>query len=236
MLQINCDIGERGIAHPIDDQLMPLINIANIACGGHAGNRDSIAYYQNLASKYGVEITAHLSYPDRVNFGRIKMTISSAELLDSLSEQYGLLPCGKIKFHGALYHEANNNEIVATALFNWLNDNNINTIIAPNAGVLSNLCANHGIQVLSEGFIERGYEIVDDKIQLIPRGQSGAELETVLHAYEQYCQLETGVIMIAGIAFALNVATACIHSDSSIALELAQLIYTKHCGGLFDNI
>ena len=60
---INCDIGERGIGHNIDDTLMSMIDIANIACGGHAGDVKSVEYYRKLAKQNGVKVTAHLSYP-----------------------------------------------------------------------------------------------------------------------------------------------------------------------------
>ena len=63
---INCDIGERGADHPQDRELMAYIHIANIACGGHAGDETSIEAFRALAEKHEVEVSAHLSYPDIV--------------------------------------------------------------------------------------------------------------------------------------------------------------------------
>ena len=60
-MKINCDIGERGADHPVDRQLMELIDIANIACGGHAGDDASIPFFCELAKKRKLIITAHLS-------------------------------------------------------------------------------------------------------------------------------------------------------------------------------
>ncbi|MDE4992545.1 LamB/YcsF family protein, partial [Francisella tularensis] len=70
MLLINCDLGERGVAHPIDDRRVDYIDIANIACGGHAGDKASVDYYLNLCKGKNVKITAHISYPYKQNFGR----------------------------------------------------------------------------------------------------------------------------------------------------------------------
>ena len=105
---VNCDIGERGVNHPTDLKLMTLISTANIACGGHAGDRESVDAFCALADKNNVTVSAHLSYPDKENFGRISMKIDPERLADSLSEQYELMPPAvkRIKFHGALYNDA----------------------------------------------------------------------------------------------------------------------------------
>ena len=81
---INCDIGERGSQHPTDLELMNHIGMANIACGGHAGDEESIAVFSRIAKEKGLQIAAHLAYPDRLNFGRVSMTIAVKELLAGL--------------------------------------------------------------------------------------------------------------------------------------------------------
>lgn len=224
MLRTNCDIGERGVAHPIDDQLMQYIDIANIACGGHAGDDNSITYYQNLAIDNNVIITAHLSYPDPTNFGRLKMNISTTALIDSLTEQYQQLPVGKIKFHGALYHEANSNDELAQALVQWMQQQQINLVLTPADSLLANYAKQHHITVMAEAFIERGYQLNNNKLGLIPRGQAGAELDTVTQALTQYQQIQNGALLINSQHYPIIAQSACIHSDSTIALELAQAI------------
>ena len=219
---INCDIGERGLEHPIDDQLMHYIDIANIACGGHAGDKRSITHYGKLAVDFKVIITAHLSYPDKINFGRNKMAISYANLLDSLNEQYSLLPVGRVKFHGALYHEANNNPELAELLKEFLMQHQITTLIVPEQSLL--ICTN--INILYEGFIERGYQYSNEKLELIPRGQLGDVISDIPNALIQYKQLCNQNIIIQNIKHPLKVDTICIHSDSDIALDLAKSIRT----------
>ena len=67
---LNCDIGERGTNNRTDLALLDHIAIANIACGGHAGNVESVRFFYAQALEKGVRPTLHLSYPDRENFGR----------------------------------------------------------------------------------------------------------------------------------------------------------------------
>jgi 5-oxoprolinase (ATP-hydrolysing) subunit A len=84
---INCDLGE-GLSN--DALLMPYLGSCNIACGGHAGNEQTIKETIRLAKKHQVKIGAHPSYPDLLNFGRLKMDITLELLKKSLSSQLTL--------------------------------------------------------------------------------------------------------------------------------------------------
>jgi len=138
---INCDIGERGPDHPVDRRLMEVVHLASLACGGHAGDAGSVKVFRALAEKNGVRLAAHLSYPDRPNFGRKAMTISGPALLASLEEQLGLLPgVRRVKFHGALYNEASRDAVLAKTLARWLKRAGIREILAP-AGAEITRCA-----------------------------------------------------------------------------------------------
>jgi len=88
MMRINCDIGERGPGHATDRKLMEVIHIASLACGGHAGDSGSVKAFSALAEENGVELAAHLSYPDRENFGRRPMRLPASALLAAL-EAFG---------------------------------------------------------------------------------------------------------------------------------------------------
>ena len=84
-IDINCDLGE-GIGNEKD--LMPHISSCNIACGGHAGDEATISEVMQLAETYQVKVGAHPSYPDRKNFGRKVMDISSELLTKSIKESW----------------------------------------------------------------------------------------------------------------------------------------------------
>ncbi len=227
MLKINCDIGERGVAHPVDDRLMQYIDIANIACGGHAGDQQSVDYYLSLCHKHKVRPSAHVGYPDPENFGRKRMEISNRELFDSLDKQIALFPSIEmIKPHGALYFAINDSDELAQMFVDWCIKNNLSSIINTPFGHVAKICQKRGdITLLRESFVERGYFLKENAYpELIPRGQSNAEIKEVSQAVEQYNQLLRGFITIDGTQQVFYSDTACIHSDSSIALELVKAI------------
>jgi len=216
---INCDIGERGIAHEIDDKLMSMIDIANLACGGHAGDIESVAYYTDLAKKHRVKLTMHLSYPDKVNFGRKVLRISEKELLKSLDEQYALMSDVKtVKFHGALYNEANVNEELARLLLKWLEEHDIEEILTPESSFLNIL--NSDMKVLHEAFLDRNYILKDEKLQLSPRSSEHAVITDPQLALQQFHAIKKGQLLNQR----LKADTLCLHSDNTNALQILEAI------------
>src|SRR5580700_949899 len=126
MIDLNCDMGELEDAQH-EAALMQYITSANIACGGHAGDEAIMERTTRLAMERGVRIGAHPGYPDRVNFGRIEIPMSAAEIertvfaqierLDAVVRRLG----GEIvhvKPHGALYNVAVHSAEVARAIGN----------------------------------------------------------------------------------------------------------------------
>ena len=226
MLLINCDLGERGIAHQTDDKLVKYIDIANIACGGHAGSKESVDYYLGLCTKNNVKITAHISYPDKENFGRKVIEIEDELLLNSFDEQLALFDgMQAIKPHGALYNELNKNSSLAKLFVDWCVKNNIKELVTSPFGVLAQYAKPQGITILRESFVERGYMLDHNATpMIIPRGMPNAEIDSVDEAMKQFEQLNNGFIDIDGTKVAFVSDTICIHSDSSIALELAQAL------------
>lgn len=231
-MMINCDIGERGISHPVDLQLMNYIDIANIACGGHAGDRQSAAFFRDMARGNGVKVCAHLSYPDRENFGRKTMAISSSDLSKSLDEQYGLLKGSEsVKLHGALYNNAATQKDLAEFLADWFAASSVSEVLCPPCSELALACIDRKIGVLEEAFAERTYtwDSVNAQLILTPRTEAYAHLSTVKEAWEQYEQLVERKSVSAFYQgerkeYPLKARTLCIHSDSPIALELAKRI------------
>ncbi|APC97403.1 5-oxoprolinase subunit PxpA [Francisella frigiditurris] len=224
MLLINCDLGERGVANVIDDQLVKYIDMANIACGGHAGSKESVDYYRNLCKKNNVKITAHISYPDKENFGRKVISIEDSKLLKSFDEQFALFDDVKaIKPHGAFYNELNVNQPLAKLFINWCVKNNIKELVLSPFGIVKKIAVENDIQVLGESFAERGYMLDNyGNPTLIPRGQPQAEIHDVGLAAMQYDQLKEGFLNINSKKIEFISDTICIHSDSKISLELAK--------------
>lgn len=235
---INCDIGERGPAHAIDDQLMAFIDIANIACGGHAGSKQSVEYYYSLAKISGVKPSVHLSYPDQKNFGREVMHIDNKTLLNSLDQQYKLLDEVKtLKFHGALYNEANMNRKLAQVLVNWAKSVGFREVLSPHNSEITRCCSNSAtaedssnaddfgqIKVIHEVFLDRQYVYEHNNLSLMSRKQPNALITNRDNAIKQYQNFINGVLVIDDKEYKIKSDTGCIHSDSDYALELIRAI------------
>lgn len=228
MIQINCDIGEKGPLHPEDCELMKFIQIANLACDGHAGDKETVDSFRTLAQASGVGVSAHLSYPDKPNFGRASMDIPEADLLASLDKQLALLPGARmVKFHGALYNDACRDARLADLLAGWLMRCGIGTILAPADSELAAAARRLGLTVLREAFVDRRYarDPETGRLRLASRKHGGV----ITDAAEGLRQAEDIVLrgrVNAGTAdnpdwHEIKADTVCIHSDTPIALELA---------------
>jgi len=223
MKLINCDLGECLIPSP-DELVMPLIDMANIACGGHAGDESSMIDAIKQAQQHGVRVGAHPSYPDRENFGRQSHALPEDELFQLVYEQviYFQNLCHKqgvtldyIKPHGALYHDMIHNEAVLVVVCNVIErlDSSLSLIVQAgiNTDTFNRFSRDTNIQFLYEAFADRGYR----GLQMIPRSEQGAMLIDPQHIVEQYyyfCQDESA-----------KIDTICFHSDnpsSVLALKI----------------
>lgn len=226
-MKINCDIGERGAAHPVDRELMRHIDIANIACGGHAGDAESIAAFRDLATTHCVTVSAHLSYPDREHFGRVSLDLPTTALFKALDEQLRRLPgISLVKFHGALYNDAVRDPVLAGHLVVWLLRHHIASLIAPSESELARAATEAGITVLPEAFADRRYcRNAQGALELVDRSHAQAVFHSVEDAVQQ-CQelLENRLALICGETVPMQAETLCIHSDSDIALPLLQAL------------
>ena len=126
-IDLNCDMGElpEAIADGTQEALMRSITSANVACGGHAGDEQTMRATVQQALRHGVAVGAHPGYADRENFGRLELNISVAEVAESVFEQVRTLAqiveaCGArvvhVKPHGALYNQAVRNRELAAAI------------------------------------------------------------------------------------------------------------------------
>jgi len=234
-MMINCDMGERGINSPEDLELMKLIDIANIACGGHSGDRQSVDFYSDYARAYKVKLSAHLSYPDKENFGRISMKLPMDEFIAALDRQYSLMDSiNTVKFHGALYNDSCRYSSLAESLVFWMKSVHIREIICPENSFIADYSRDSNIHVIGEAFAERTYtfNISENRLMLTGRDKDYAVIKDVYAAVEQVHQIENSHMVTAfvddGISvsrtdnFPINAQTVCIHSDSTIALDLAR--------------
>ena len=126
-IDLNCDMGEvpEAIVDGSQESLMPSLTSVNVACGGHAGDLQTMRATIDQALRWGVAVGAHPGYPDRVNFGRVELNLTPEVIADSIFDQVRALAdvaaeCGvkltHVKPHGALYNQAAVNPVLARAI------------------------------------------------------------------------------------------------------------------------
>ncbi|MDT0686630.1 5-oxoprolinase subunit PxpA [Autumnicola psychrophila] len=231
-IHINCDLGEGGA---YDDKLMPFISACNIACGGHAGNLETISRTIDLAIENNVEIGAHPSYPNKENFGRKSMLISEEELEESIINQVQLVQriaaekgaeIIHIKPHGALYNDAAKDEKVAKIVLNSLGKINGNyALYAPFNSVISKL-ARGKIKVNFEAFADRNY---NEDFSLVSRSDPQAVLHQKEAVFQHvfYMFSEEKVATLRGAKKSFKADTFCLHSDTKNAVEILHYLQQK---------
>ncbi|MEQ8704274.1 MAG: 5-oxoprolinase subunit PxpA [Phaeodactylibacter sp.] len=228
-IDINADLGEstqtRRFEH--EDHLFPYLSSCNIACGFHGGDPVFIEAAIRQALKHRLQIGAHPSYPDRLNFGRQPMNLPSTELQAVLRYQVSALKgmveslggqLSYIKPHGALYHTLCQHEAqaqLAVAVFTAI-DPNLKIMGLPGSA-LARAAGKAGLYFIREGFADRRY---GPEGQLLPRNMPGAVLKDPAKVVEQARQIlmESSVTTSAGTRLPLQVDSLCIHGDNPMAV------------------
>lgn len=231
LININCDMGE-GIGN--DEALMPFITSANIACGYHAGDEETIRSTILLAKKYGVNIGVHPSFFDKENFGRTEIIGSSQQVYDLIKEQLILFKkiadeceatIHHVKPHGALYNMAARDASVANAIAQAVKDFDATLILFGLSGSVSIAEAKAiGLKTMSEVFADRTYQ---DDGSLTPRSQPDALIEDEEKAIQQVLQMvqTKTVTTVSGKEIAIVAETVCVHGDGKNAAGLARCLY-----------
>ncbi|MFZ1676746.1 MAG: 5-oxoprolinase subunit PxpA, partial [Saprospiraceae bacterium] len=230
-IDINCDLGEEA-GH--DEQIMPFISSANIACGFHAGNADVIRRTIDLCLSHQVNIGAHPSFHDQINFGRTEMHLSSDQLYDLVTAQLTIIDkaaskagakMNHVKLHGALYNMASVNASMASTIISAVKDFNPGLILfALSGSILMTECKSQFVNVFNEAFADRTYL---DNGQLTPRSMPNALIEDPAKVVAQVMQMIlTGTVTsTTGKTISLEVDTICIHGDGTHAAVFAKEIH-----------
>ncbi len=217
-MDLNADLGE-GCGN--DDALMAIVSSANIACGAHAGDAQTMVATVRSAIRHGAAIGAHPSYPDRERFGRVAMDRSPLEIyadvvaqvraLEAIARDQGVR-LRHVKPHGALYNVAARDRSVADAISLAVRDVDSSLALVGLAGGTQLESARaHGLRAIAEVFADRGYQ---PDGTLIPRGEEGALIQDVDEAVAQALDLTRNG----------RGETICLHGDGPRALEFARAI------------
>jgi UPF0271 protein len=231
IIDINCDMGE-GMGN--DEEIMPYISSANIACGYHAGDETTMKQTVELCKKYNVAIGAHPSYADRENFGRTDIRLPQPEIYELVKKQISFLnelaktagtSLHHVKPHGALYNMAARDKFLAPVVALAVFDSNYKLVLYGLSGShLVREGKNHGLKTASEVFADRTYK---DDSSLTPRHKPGALIENAEQAVAQVLQMvnEGTVTTTSGKKIPIIAETVCIHGDGPHAVEFAKAIH-----------
>ena len=232
-VDLNCDMGE-GL--DTDAAIFPFISSANIACGAHAGDADTMRRTVELALRHGVAIGAHPSYPDRANFGRADilgkplrpedlpvLLYEQLHRLQSICREFGVR-LGHVKPHGALYNRAARDASVAALVTKAVLDFDPSLLLYGLSGSEMRLQAERDhLHFVSEVFADRTYR---PDGTLTPRNEPGALIESSDHAVAQVLKMvREGLVETPGGEVAILAETICLHGDGAHAVEFAQLIH-----------
>ena len=234
-IDLNCDMGESFGPWRLgaDEQVLPHVTSANIACGAHAGDPSVMRRTVRLARATAVAVGAHPGFADLHGFGRREMKVDPAELEDSLIAQIGALTAiaqaegaavQHVKAHGALYNMAARDRALADAVARAIAACGTSLIMfgLPNSSLIEAGRA-AGLRVAAEGFADRSYE---EDASLTPRRRPGAVIDdpeaVVVRAVRM---VRDGIVLTAGgREVPLRVDTICVHGDTPGAPELARRI------------
>ncbi len=225
-IDINCDVGE-GIGN--ETQILPFISSCNIACGGHAGNTQSMQEVVRIAKLYTIKLGAHPSYPDPINFGRVSMQIEDDILLQSIQEQIARLisvldaegvPLHHIKPHGALYNNVAKDVALASIFLKAIAPYKRNAYIyTPYNSVIEKIALNQGYLVKREAFADRSY---NSDLSLVSRRLPKALIEKPKEVLEHLVKIarDQEVVTVTGESISILADTYCVHGDTPSALEI----------------
>lgn len=230
IIDLNCDLGE-GFSN--DAELMTLISSANIACGYHAGDVDTMRRSVDLAVQNGVAIGAHPGFQDKENFGRRELQLTQQNYYDLVLEQLQILDLvarsagaalHHVKPHGALYNMAARDPELAHTLALAVLDFNPTLILYGLSGSVSISEAQAlGLRTANEVFADRSYQ---SDANLTPRSQAGVLLDSQEKCLQQVVEmvLENKVRATDGSKVSIRAETICLHGDGQHAVEFARVL------------
>ena len=234
-ININCDLGEKSKHHSNhnDPKLLDIVNSANIACGYHAGDDQSMNQVIEISKENGVSIGAHPSFDDPENFGRKKMNLSSTEIRKLIIDQYAILQniaskhgenVTHVKPHGALNNMACEDIELATTIAKAIYEIDKNLIYLVPTGSKMELTAKKlNMNIACEIFADRNYE---DDGNLVSRSKPHALITNPEEAKKHVLDMVKNQALncYSGKKINCEIDSVCIHGDNESSLATAKSI------------
>jgi 5-oxoprolinase (ATP-hydrolysing) subunit A len=231
-IDLNADVGE-GLAQADEWALLRHVSSANVACGGHTGDVDTMRATLDVARALGVAVGAHPSFQDREHFGRREYSVAAPVLEALLVEQLAALEAvaatfglrlQHVKPHGALYNVAAKDPRVAETVARAVASFDARLILVGQAGsALVTAAQRAGLRAAGEGFADRAYR---PDGSLVPRTEPNAVLLKEAEVVSQTLRMvvDGEVVAVGGTRVPLQVETVCVHGDTPGAVRLAAAV------------
>ena len=234
-INLNCDLGEKSKHHSNenDPELLKIVNSANIACGYHAGDEQTMKEVVKISKANNVSIGAHPSFNDPENFGRERMNLSNSEIKKLIYDQYNILQnisiqhgenVTHIKPHGALNNMACEDIELATTLASAINDISKDLIyLVPTGSKMEEAAKKLNMRIACEIFADRNYE---DDGNLVSRKKSHALITDPEEAKKHVLSMvkNQSLNCHSGKQIPCEIDSVCIHGDSISSLSTAKSI------------
>ena len=234
-ININCDLGEKSKHHSnkYDPDLLEIVNSANVACGYHAGDKETMSQVVKISKKNGVSIGAHPSFNDPENFGRERMNLSSTEVEKLIIDQYEILQniasnygenVSHIKPHGALNNMACEDIDLATTLAKTIKEISKDLIyLVPTGSKMEEAAKKLDMKIACEIFADRNYE---DDGNLVSRKKSHALITDPEEAKKHVLKMvkTQSLNCHSGKQIPCEIDSVCIHGDNLSSLATAKSI------------
>ena len=234
-ININCDLGEKSKLHnnENDPYLLGIVNSANVACGYHAGDEETMDQVIKISKENGVSIGAHPSFDDPDNFGRKRMNLSSSEVRKLIIDQYEILQriafdhnenVTHIKPHGALNNMACEDLELATTIAKAVNEIDKDIIyLVPTGSKMEIAAKKLNMKIACEIFADRNYE---DDGNLVSRSKPNALITDPEQAKKHVLSMVQNQALncLSGKQIPCEIDSVCIHGDNKSSLETAKSI------------
>jgi len=234
-ININCDLGEKSKHHSnkYDPDLLEIVNSANVACGYHAGDEETMNQVIKISKENGVSIGAHPSFNDPDNFGRERMNLSESEIKKLIIDQYDILQkianthgefVSHVKPHGALNNMACEDIELATVLAKTIKDINKDLIyLVPTGSKMQEAAKKLDMKFACEIFADRNYE---DDGNLVSRKKPYALITEPEQANKHVLKMvqTQSLNCHSGKQIPCEIDSVCIHGDNVKSLSTAKSI------------
>ena len=234
-ININCDLGEKSKHHSNkhDPDLLKIVNSANIACGYHAGDEETMHQVISISKKNGVSIGAHPSFNDPENFGRERMNLTSNEIKKLIIDQYEILQnialeynekVTHIKPHGALNNMACEDIDLSIIIANTIYEMNKDLIyLVPTGSKMEEAAKKLNMKIACEIFADRNYE---DDGNLVSRKKPHALITDTNIAKNHVLEMVKNQVIKchSGKKIPCEIDSICIHGDNASSLNTATII------------